>query len=278
MIRKPLASTARTVLDLLGDACDRVTGRRDALTPPRRLQFVGGGDFRAVGQHFLHLFREVGDLRPDERVLDVGCGVGRIAAALTGYLSTKARYEGFDVVPEAIRWCQRAITSRHPNFRFQLADLYNKAYNPRGRQSASSFTFPYGDGEFDFAFLTSVFTHMLPADTDRYLAEIARVLAPGGRCFATFFLLDEEALRLIGEGKSTRPMGHQLGSCRVDNPKVPELAVGYPEAEAAALFAKHGLVIRQPVLHGKWCGRPDAPSYQDIITAARPPAGATGAA
>ena len=55
--------------------------------PPWWLRDVGGGDFRAVGQKFLHLFTELADLQPDERVLDIGCGCGRIAFPLTEYLS-----------------------------------------------------------------------------------------------------------------------------------------------------------------------------------------------
>jgi len=34
-------------------------------------------------------------------------------------------YEGFDIVPEAITWCRRRITPRHPRFRFQVADIHN---------------------------------------------------------------------------------------------------------------------------------------------------------
>ena len=50
----------------------------------------------------------------------------------------QGRYEGIDVVPRGIEWCRQAITPRYPNFRFQVADLYNRHYNPAGRFSAAS--------------------------------------------------------------------------------------------------------------------------------------------
>ena len=192
-----------------------------------------------------------------------------MAVPLTEYLTAKGSYEGFDIVPEAIRWCRRAIGRRHPNFGFKVADLYNKTYNPGGRYHAHEFPFPYPDGSFDFVILTSVFTHLLPRDTDHYLAEISRVLVPGGRMFGTFFLLNEESLRLIAGGKSERAFAHELPDCRVDNLHVPEDAVAYDEAFILGLVARHGLSIPGPIRYGKWCGRTPWTSFQDIVVAVK---------
>ena len=49
--------------------------------PPWWLRDVGGGDFKAAGQEFLRLFIELAGLQPDERVLDIGCGSGRIVSS-----------------------------------------------------------------------------------------------------------------------------------------------------------------------------------------------------
>ena len=67
------------------DALDWTLRRRHPLSPPRRL-LHGIGSSPEVGETFLRHFRELADLRPDERVLDVGCGVGRMAVPLAGYL------------------------------------------------------------------------------------------------------------------------------------------------------------------------------------------------
>ena len=48
-------------------------------------------------------------------MLDVGCGTGRMAVPLTGYLSDE-EYEGFDLMPEVIEWCQENITPDIPTF------------------------------------------------------------------------------------------------------------------------------------------------------------------
>jgi SAM-dependent methyltransferase len=149
---RPTAFARAAVLD----ARDAVLRRRDPLTPPRRLGFVGGGDFRTAGEAFRQLFVDVGGLRPEDDVLDVGSGVGRGAIGLTGWL--QGRYEGIDVVRRGIEWCQQAITPRYPNFHFQVADVYNRHYNPVGRFSASEYRFPFEDRSFDFVVLTSVFT------------------------------------------------------------------------------------------------------------------------
>jgi SAM-dependent methyltransferase len=232
------------------DARDAVLRRpRDPLTPPHRLGFVGSGDFRTAGEQLRELFVDLGGLRPDEDVLDVGSGVGRVAVGLTGWL--EGRFEGIDVVRRGVEWCQREIAPRYPNFHFQVADLYNRHYNP-----------------FGFVLLTSVFTHLLPPARDNYISEIARVLRPNGRCFATFFLLDEEAGRRVREGRDRVNFRFQRPGYWTNNQRIPEAAVAYEEADVREEIERNGLRIVL-VRHGAWSGRDDGVGWQDIVVAAQ---------
>jgi len=278
-LRYALVGRARVAVhrpyEMLGESLDRLLGRHDPLVPPARLIFVGGGrrDFRTLGDSWLRTMVRFADLRPDESVLEVGCGIGRMAVALTGYLSADGRYEGFDVVPKGITWCQQAITPRFPNFRFQRADLYNKEYNPAAKTRASEYAFPYADDSFDFVFLTSVFTHMLPADVRHYLAEVRRVLRPGGRCLVTWFVLDDEARKRVTEGSPgpLRDFRVPLGDCWIVDSAAPEAAVAYDEPTLRALYREAGLTICEPLLFGVWSGpsRSANPHGQDVVVAVR---------
>ena len=163
--------------------------------PPWWLRDVGGSDFKRTGAEFLRYFIEIAHLRPEARVLEIGCGSGRMALPLSRYLQD-GTYTGIDITPQSIAWCQRHISRRYPLFTFVHADLYNKRYNPDGKLHANSYTFPFADRTFDFVFLTSVFTHLLPADATHYLQEIARLLAPQGNALLTFFLLNDRQARI----------------------------------------------------------------------------------
>ncbi len=269
LVPKRLQPAGRRVYYFPADVLDYFRGRRDPLVPPRGIAHVGGGDFRKIGERSLAHFVKFGGLRPDDRVLDVGCGVGRMAAPLTRYLSPDGSYEGFDIVPKEIEWCKRNIAPRFPNFRFQVADIQNKEYNPWGKVDASEYEFPYEDASFDFVILTSVFTHLLPEEVNNYLSEIRRVLKPGGRCFVTFFLLNDESLRLIGEEQNTISFDHNLGSYRIKDKDTPENAVAYDEPYVYSLYKRYDLRIEEPVRYGSWSGRRGGADYQDILVASK---------
>mgnify|MGYP002386055400 CR=1 FL=1 len=234
---------------------------------------MGTPDFVDVGDEFLRHFREVGRLEPHHRVLDVGSGIGRMARPLTAFLDERGSYDGFDIDAAGVAWCRKNVTSRFPRFRFQRVDVYNDRYNPSGRIRPRELRFPYADGSFDFVFLTSVFTHMLPGDVARYVHEIARVLAPGGRCLSTWFLWNEEADRLTGEGKALLPLPYELDGCRVLDRDVPGDAIAIPETLALGMHGEAGLEVEPPVRYGLWCGREAFLSFQDVVVARK---GATG--
>jgi SAM-dependent methyltransferase len=83
---------------------------------------------------------------------------------------------------KGIAWCQQKITAKHPNFRFQVTNIYNPCQSGKGRQKAHEYRFPYEDESFDAVFLASVFTYFVPKEMTRYVSEISRVLKKGGRC------------------------------------------------------------------------------------------------
>ncbi len=226
---------------------------------------MGDGDFEATGDEFLRYFVDLGGLKPDDRVLDVGCGVGRMARPLTKYLG-RGSYEGIDIVPRGIQWAQRHITGRYPSFRFQLADIHNLAYNPSGRFPPTRYRFPFNDNEFDFVFLTSVFTHMLTPDMHHYLREIARMLRPGGRSLITYFLLNDEARQLSNVGLSSLDFRFSRDGCRVVDDRVPENVVAFEEADIRELYRDLGFSV-ETVRYGAWPGRTDYLSYQDLVVA-----------
>jgi SAM-dependent methyltransferase len=123
------------------------------------------------------------------RVLDIGCGQGRLAIGLLRVLG-EPDYTGMDIHKDSIAWCSRHIASRHPSCRFIHIDVQNDRYNSRGARLDDAFRFDMPDGSADIIYLYSVFSHMTEADMRAYLREFARILAPGGGIFFTTFVED----------------------------------------------------------------------------------------
>ena len=205
-------------------------------------------------------------LKPEHRVLDIGSGLGNLALGLTSYLH--GGYHGVEVHPEATRWCQTAITRRYPRFEFHHADLMSKAYNPRGRLSPASYRFPFDDRTFDFVFLSSVFTHMLPQDVEHYLREISRLLAPGGTCVESYFLLNEQTRPGVEAGRSfmSFDVRHPSGLCRLHDSDTPEAAVALEETFVQRVHDQTGLRVQDVRRGGWWNGEAH---QQDVITSRR---------
>ena len=248
------------------DYLSRLVNHKAHLPPLHLRRYVGPlGSFESSGAEFMSHLRLLGELRPDERVLDIGCGCGQMALHLENYLDQKGSYVGVDIHGPSIRWCQKTIAARRSNFRFAQIDVRNLAYNPGGKYLAETYDFPFDDRSFDLILLKSVFTHMRPPDVSNYLAEVSRLLKSNGRCLATFFLLNEEQARLAEKGANDLAFKYGEGVWRYRLEQSPESAIAYDESYVIELLEQHGLRLKTPILYGRWSGRQDGLSYQDIL-------------
>jgi SAM-dependent methyltransferase len=266
-MRRLVGPYRRLALEARDVVLERLWPVQDEPRPPRWLRDVGPGDFEATGREFLRHFVELGGLRPNDAVLEIGCGPGRMALPLTRYLGEGSLYVGVDVVAPAIRWCRRNVTRRHPRFRFVHADIENARYNPSGRFKAREYRFPFEAGSFDFVFLTSVFTHMRPEEMEHYLLEIARLLRSSGRVLCTFFLLNAAQRALAARGRTRIDFQWDHGDFSSRDENVPESAIAVHEDLVRDIMARAGLVLVGPVRYGSWTGREDGLSLQDIVVA-----------
>jgi SAM-dependent methyltransferase len=265
-VLRPIWRGSHNLLNRLLDLYDLLRGKKNPLVPPRHMMFVGDGDYEKTGNEFLEYFKDLGKLKPSDRILDVGCGIGRISVPLTKYLSDEGAYNGFDIVKMGIDWCNKNIASKYRNFHFHHSNIYNKMYNPEGKERSSEYRFIYESNFFDFVFLTSVFTHMFSSDVNHYVTEISRVMKEGARCLISCFLLNQEADALIGEGRSTQRLIYPLDENSFTKDKdTPESAIGYREEYFTRICTDHGLQLDGEIHYGSWCGREQFMSYQDIV-------------
>jgi len=244
-----------------------------SLLPIKKITSIGNQtvlqEFQDIGQAFVRECKERCQLLPGNNFLDIGCGIGRIAIPLTDYLDNAGRYEGFDIVPENIQWCQDNITTRHSNFRFQVADIFNNYYNPKGQYQAREFQFPYENDTFHVTCAASVFTHLVSSDCQQYFSEIGRTLHHGGYFLGTFFLINSASSAAIQQGKSSLPFSYnQKNNCFLVDSKKPEAATAYDEDLIVDFFHSSDFEITE-IFHGQWSGREPTTygGYQDMIVA-----------
>lgn len=139
--------------------------------PPRRLratvgapgarQYLSSG--RAVADDLRDAVERTGHAPAEfERVLELGCGTGRVMLQARRWFPGVV---GCDVDEAAIAW-----GSQHDR------GFFANPYSP---------PLPFGDDEFDLLYAISVFTHLPSEAQHPWLAEVARVLRPGGLALIT---------------------------------------------------------------------------------------------
>jgi SAM-dependent methyltransferase len=223
------------------------------------------------GEEWSVELRAYAGLSRGSSVLEIGCGLGRIAFQLRYVLDGTGRYEGFDIMRPKVEFLQKTLQRAHPNFRFTWADVRNTHYNPGGTHAAAHYRFPYPDETFDVVFAASVFTHMVPENTANYFREASRVLGPGGRCLFSFFLLDHYRRGAKRPPWFDRPdfdFGHRYGDddgCAIAVPGDTERMTAYGLAWIERAAASAGLSVAGPPLPGYWSGAPHWIGAQDLV-------------
>jgi len=251
------------------------------LLPPVELMRTEGIDvleewFRWA-EEWSMLLRIYGRIRRESAVLEIGCGLGRIAFPLRYVLSARGTYDGFELCEPKVRFLNEAFASRYQNFRFRWADIKNTWYNPRGSLDASSYVFEYPDEAFNVVFAASVFTHALPEVTSRYFKEIRRVMRPDGRAVLSFFLLDNYERgrqRPLGFARSSFDFDHTYGEFgdrfATSNPGNPEEMTAYRLNFLRAMAADADLELLGEPLPGLWSAvSPTWVGAQDVLVLGR---------
>lgn len=207
------------------------------------------------------LLRIYGDVNGKSQILEIGCGLGRIAFPLR-YLLTTGTYHGFEICRFKIDFLQKEFTKAFPKFHFKWVDIHNTYYNPQGTLQAQTFQFPYADNQFDLVFAASVFTHMLPPIAENYFRETARVLKPKGRAVFSFFLLDNynpDVERPFGFARPAFNFDFEYqayeDTFKISNPANAEEMTAYKKTLINQYAEAAGLEWVQEPLPGQWSGR-----------------------
>lgn len=221
--------------------------------------------FDRIGQHFTKLLIEHAGLNKNTRILDVGCGTGRMAKPVLNIVD-QGKYEGIDVNKKYIEYCKRT----YKNSSFQHMDIYHDEFNPNGSLDLMNCKFPYEDNQFDIAFAVAVFNHFHTKWVFRYIAEMTRVLKPKGILFATFLILNSLSMQAMESQAITAK------ALRFEH-KTPDswhkfkdrllVNVAIPESGLRQQCIKCKLMIKEPIRYGEWCGSPLAITGHDVLVA-----------
>ena len=205
------------------------------------------------------------------RMLDVGCGAGRLYLAVKPYLGPDGTYLGIDVDPAFIERCRRLYPVA--NARFMHTEASNGYYAPGVALGPKGW--PIEDGAHNLVTALSVWTHLREEDWRFYLREVSRILSPGGRAIISFFITDDlyhpESKSSAISAYYPQPENRWIfdasayGSAHWTYPSwasVPEVATGVDKAQFLKEVEEAGLDLVS-YMPGQWKDQPGF-FFQDV--------------
>ena len=158
-------------------------------------------------------------VKPGDKVLDVGCGSGRLTMAAQKWAGPEGEAVGIDPSPEMIQVARQNAGRAGLGAKFELGVVE---------------ALPFPDKTFDVV-LNRLMLHHLPDDLkQRGLAEMRRVLKPGGLCLVVDFEPPKSGfLRMVVEN-------HMTPMAKVDVREYVPLLVkaGFTEVESGPTSSK----------------------------------------
>lgn len=123
----------------------------------------------ALGPIELEILQEHG-LKPDDALVDLGCGIGRLACVVVPWLNEQGSYIGTDVSPTMLVRAQRRLKEAVPEPACPVTFT---------KQEGNSF--PLEADSVDMVCAFSVFTHIEHEDAYALLSDARRIIRPDGR-------------------------------------------------------------------------------------------------
>ncbi len=206
-------------------------------------------------------------IKPGHKILDVGCGCGRIAIHFLNYLDKQGKYVGIDNNKELLTYCIENISAAKSNFEFRFLDVYNGAYAQDGKLKSNEAAFPSENESVDIVIMCSLFTHMYLDDIDSYLKEVFRVLKKGGLFLSSLNLYNEFTHNQILMNKAHLDMKYNItGDSYSLDIEVPERGFAHQEEKVKELYWKNGFFIKE-IKYGIWSTKELTGEFHDYIIA-----------
>jgi SAM-dependent methyltransferase len=215
---KSAAQAALSAVDpLLVRRYRRRTGHADPIPPVALRARVGSPGIEAFirnGSVYEELLpetlRDAGHPLPGfKSVLDFGAGCGRVLVPLWRRFGAETAFHGCDIDAGAIAW----LREHHPALPVEVNDFHPPL--------------PYADDSFDLVYSVSVFSHLDEPGQFAWLAELGRVLRPGGLCLLTVH--GESAYRRFASGEAVGAI--RSAADRIGAESLAERGFVYEEAE-----------------------------------------------
>ena len=239
-------------------------------------EWVGGGDPEVAGEISASIVARHIPSYGETRLLDFGCGIGRVALGVLRHMPGRVQVTGFDIVPRLVDFCNAEIASHYDNVNFELVADQNAHYerykSEAVARSRDELLGRYASS-FDAAYAFSVFTHVDAGDFVDHLRFLSALVKPGGRVMFTAFALSAFARQQIEAGRTQPPFSNaryeENGEVFVGNTDDRLAFIAYDVKRLDAMMWDAGL-IPWAAEYGMWRGDEMSFSYQDLFVCRRP--------
>lgn len=161
-------------------------------------------EYFASSLDLLHKLQAFGIDFKGKRIVDIGCGSGRLPLALMYDGIQVEKYTGLEIEPKMVQFCAEYYTpaSAH-RYEFLWLDVINPRYNSRNHILPEKATFPLEQQCADIVVCNDVFTHIEgKVAILQYLNEIDRIGADHSDFYSTWYF-----------------SGNNIGSVRAVHPR-----------------------------------------------------------